>query len=82
MDTNYGEQLEKLINQQVYHFFEEIVERENLFPNYNRWELSVILRYHCRAVLGILQDFTEEDSKKLEDIVHLIFLLISGKISP
>lgn len=82
METNYGQELEVLIKQQVYRIFRKIAEKENLFPDYNRWELDLILHYHCHAVLGIMEDVVDENTEKLEEIVHLIFLLVSGKISP
>lgn len=72
METKYGQELEVLIKQQVYRLFRKIAEKENLFPDYNRWELDLILRYHCHAVLGIMEDMVYENTEKLEEIVHLI----------
>lgn len=82
MQTNYREELEQLLTQYVYRLFDQIVEDENLYQNCSRSELNLILRYHSQAILGILRNWTEEDSKNLEQIVHQIYLLMSGQISP
>lgn len=35
--------------------FESIVEEENLYRNYSRQELKLILRYHSHAIFGIFR---------------------------
>ena len=55
--------------QGTYELFESIVEEENLYQNYSRQELKLILRYHSYAIFGILQDWTPEDTKNLDMIV-------------
>lgn len=66
----------------AYELFEGIVEEENLYANYSRQELKLILRYHSRAILGLLQDWTLEDTRNLDTIVHEVYLLMMGKITP
>lgn len=82
MKTNYGEEIERLLTQYIYRFFEQIIETENLYKSCSRSELNLIIRYHSQAILGILRGWTEEDSRNLEQIVHQIYLLILGEISP
>lgn len=82
MQTNYGEELERSLTQYVYRFFEQVIETEHLYQNCSRFELNLIIRYHSQAILGILRSWTEEDSKNLERIVHEVYLLMSGEISP
>lgn len=82
MQTNYGEELERILEQYVYQLFDQIVESRNLYKNCSRSELNLILRYHSQAILGILRGWTEEDSRNLEQIVHQIYLLMIGEISP
>lgn len=82
MQTNYREELERIFTQYFYRLFAQIAESENLYQNCSRSELNLIIRYHSQAILGILRGWTEEDSEHLEQIVHLIYELIAGKISP
>ena len=56
--------------QGTYELFESIVEEENLYRNYSRQELKLILRY---------QDWTSEDTKNLDMIVHEVYLIMMGK---
>lgn len=82
MQTNYGDEIERLLKQQLYQMFERIVEEHNLYQNLSRAELKWVLRYHSYAIMGILRDWTDEDTKNLDQIVHEIYLLIMGKVSP
>ena len=68
--------------QGTYELFESIVEEENLYRNYSRQELKLILRYHSHAIFGILQDWTPEDTKNLDMIVHEVYLIMMGKNAP
>ena len=82
IESNYGKELEQTLVQGAYELFESIVEEENLYQNYSRQELKLILRYHSRAILGLFQDWTPEDTKNLDVIVHEVYLLVMGKIVP
>ena len=65
--------------QGTYELFESIVEEKNLYQNYSRQELKLILRYHSHAIFGIFQDWTPEDTKNLDMIVHEVYLIMMGK---
>ena len=41
--------------------------------------MKLILRYHSYAIFGILQDWTPEDTKNLDMIVHEVYLIMMGK---
>ena len=53
IESNYGKELEQTLMQGTYELFESIVEEENLYRNYSRQELKLILRYHSHAIFGI-----------------------------
>ena len=82
IESNYGKELEQTLMQGTYQLFESIVEEENLYQNYSRQELKLILRYHSHAIFGILQDWTPEDTKNLDMIVHEVYLIMMGKNAP
>ena len=82
MESNYGKELEQTLVQGAYELFEQIVEEENLYQSYGRQELKLLLRYHSRAILGLLQDWTPEDTRNLDAIVHEVYLIRMGKIVP
>ncbi len=82
MQSNYGDEFEKILKQQVYRMFQQVVDRENLYQNSSQFELKLILRYHSQAIWGILEEWTEEDTKNLDRIVHEVYLLMTGGITP
>lgn len=82
MQTNYGEEMERLLKQQLYQMFEQIVTEKNLYQSLGRSERTWVLRYHSYAIMGILQDWTEEDTNNLDQIVHAVYLLLTGRVSP
>lgn len=82
LESNYGSELEMLLKQHFYQMFEFLIDRDNLYRNRTRSEVKLILRYHCQAIMGLLREWTPEDTKNLDQIIHLIFLLITEGISP
>ena len=82
MQSNYGKEIEQMLVQNVYELFESVVEEQNLYQAYSRQEVKLILRYHSRAILGLLQDWTAEDTRNLDTIVHEVYQLMLGEIRP
>ena len=72
MESNYRSQLERLLTRSIYEFFEKIAGAGNLYQSFSRSKVKLILRYHSQAVIGILRQWTEEDTKNLDQIVHEI----------
>ena len=63
VESNYGKEVEQTLRRGTYELFEQIVEEENLYQNYGRQELKLLLRYHSSAILGLLQDWTPEEQR-------------------
>lgn len=82
MDSNYREELEQLFREYIHRFFTIVAETKNFYANCTRAESKIILRYHSQAILGLLQEWTEEDTEQLDQIVHTVFLLITTGIPP
>ena len=82
METNYRYELEQMLTQYTMHLFEQICDEEGLYQNCSRMEVNLILRYHCQAILGLLRNWTEADTKNLDQIVHVAYRLITEGISP
>ncbi len=82
IQTNYRDEVENLISDKLYQIFEQIAVEEEMYQNLSLPELKFVLRYHSQAILGILRGWNYEDTKNLDQIVHNIYLLITGGISP
>ena len=82
MQSNYGKEIEQILVQNVYELFERVVEEQNLYQTYSRQKVKLIMRYHSSAILGLLRDWTAEDTRNLDTIVHEVFLLMMGEIRP
>lgn len=82
METNYRCELEQMLTQYTMHLFEQICDEEGLYQNCSRMEANLILRYHCQAVMGLLRSWTEADTKNLDQIVHVVYRLMTEGISP
>lgn len=77
--SNYGAEMAKLLKQQMYQIFDEIFKKEGAYQSYSQEELELLKRYHFHAIIGILAEWTEEDTKNLDKIVHRVYLLLTGK---
>lgn len=82
MESNYREEFERLLTQYVQRLFEQVCDEEGLYENCTRFEVSLILRYHSQAIMGLLRTWTPADTKNLDQIVHTVFRLTTEGISP
>ena len=82
MQSNYGEEIERLLTRHIYQLFEQIAKDNGLYRNCSPAELNIIARYHSQAMIGLLREWSEEDTKNLDQIVHTVYLLMTGGISP
>lgn len=82
MDTSYRNELEQIFTQHIQRFFERICEDNNLYQNCTVLEVKLIVRYHSQAILGLLWNWTEADTRNLDQIVHTVFRLMREGISP
>ena len=82
MQSNYRDELAHLLTQNIYNLFEHIIESGNLYRSNSRLEVKLIIRYHCQAVLGLLREWTDEDTRNLDMIAHQVYVLMAGESSP
>lgn len=80
MKSNYGEELKQLLHQCFLHYFALASERKNFYPNCTRSQMKIILCYHSQAIMGLLEEWTEEDTAQLDQIVRTIYHIITAKI--
>ena len=71
METNYRDELERMLTQYTGKLFEYMCDEEGLYQGCSRWEAKLIFRYHCQAIIGLFLSWTEEDTKNLDKIVHV-----------
>lgn len=80
MESNYRQELECLLVNDLYRLFEESIDQQNLFQGYSRQETAFIIRYHAQAITGIFREWSDRDSDNLDQIVHLVYLMFTGGI--
>lgn len=82
LQTNYRDDIERIIEEQFYSFFLRVVEKRGLYPQCSYNDLKLVIRYHSQAILGMLKNWTEADREDLDHIIHIVHQLIVGEISP
>lgn len=82
MESNYRDELEKFLAQYIQRLFERVCDEEGLYQDCTRFEVKLILRYHSQAILGLLWGWTDADTKNLDQIVHVVYRLMTEGISP
>lgn len=82
MESNFRDELERLLEQNVQALFARVCDEEGLYQNCTRFESGVILRYHSQAILGLLRNWTENDTKNLDQVVHIAYRLMTEGIPP
>ena len=82
MDSNYGPELERLLRHYIRRFFIMASEHQNFYPECTHAEIKIIVRYHSQAIMGLLAEWTEEDTEQLDQIVHTVYRLTMEGIPP
>ncbi len=82
MQTNYREEIERLLMRHIYQLFEQTAKENGLYQNCDPDELKIITRYQSQAIIGLLREWSEEDTKNLDQIVHTVYLLMTEGIAP
>lgn len=82
MESKYREELERLLVEYIQRLFEHVCDEEGLYQDCTRIEVKLILRYHSQAIIGILRSWTEADTKNLDQIVSVVYRLMTEGISP
>ena len=70
IQTNYGPELRQMLFEGCYRFFEQAALRENVAEKLPNGDIRLFLRYHCHGIIGILQEWTDEDTQNLDRIAH------------
>lgn len=82
MKSNYRDELEQLLARQIQWLFERICDAEGLYPDCTRSEFELIVRYHSQAILGLFRNWSETDTKNLDQIVKVVFQLMTKGFPP
>lgn len=82
VQTNYGNEIEKLLDEFICNFFNRAAEKAGMYKQYSSVEKEFYLQYHCLAMKGLLERWTERDTQNIDFIVHQVHLLLMGMIKP
>lgn len=82
LQSNYGEEIEKILNDFIYDFFRTAMEKNEAYKEYSSKDKDFMLRYHCQAIIGILRGWTKEDTKDMDYIVRQIYSMLQGELHP
>lgn len=80
--SNYRDEMEKIMRETFYAFFEQAAAESGLYQNYSARDAGLIIRYHCGAIMGLLQSWTEKDTQDLDYIVHSVYRMLKGGMAP
>lgn len=82
MDSSYRAELEPMLRQYLQRFFFLLAENRQYYAQCSVAEVKIISRYHSLAVLGLLQEWTPQDAEQLDQIVHIVYHLMTDGIPP
>ena len=81
MQSTYGDEIARMLEEFFFDLFRKVVDAQHWYEGYSEKDKQFIMRYHCQAVLGMLRDWTKQDTQDVDYIVHQIYLLAMGKSS-
>lgn len=81
IQTNYGAELRQMLFDGCYRFFKQVAFQGNIAERYSEADVNLFLRYHCHAIIGILQEWTDDDTRNMDQIAHALNRFIEGSLS-
>lgn len=82
MGSAYRDEVERMVYQYTERYFSLVAEGKNFYLDCTRLETKIIIRYHSQAIFGLLKDWTEDDTRHLNQIVHTVYRLMMEGIPP
>lgn len=80
IQSNYGPELDRMLSEHLKDLFAQIAEEEHAYQSLDTFERKLIIRYHTQAVIGLLREWSADDTANLDRIVHEVYLIISGRL--
>lgn len=81
-NTKYADEMQRIMQDILRSLINEAVEERNLYSGLSRDELEIVMRYHAQAIIGFLREWTADDTQNIDLIVHVVYQILSGSLSP
>lgn len=82
MRSNYGPEFRRLLRQGFRRYFALASQQSKLYAGYSHAQLQILQRYHCQAILGLLEEWTDADTEQLDQIVHTVYHIMTTPLPP
>ena len=79
--TQESAELRQMLFDGCYRFFKQVAFQGNVAERYPAADVNLFLRYHCHAIIGILQEWTDDDTRNVDQIAHVLNRFIEGSLS-
>ena len=80
MKTNYSDALERILMDELHKIVKQVAEYLELYQQYPHEDVDLMIRYHSHAVVGLLLEWTDEDTKNIDYIVHMVCKTLFGNL--
>lgn len=80
MKSNYSDAIERILIEEFHKFVEQVAQQLQFYQQYTAEDVKLMIRYHSRAVIGLLLDWSDEDTKNIDHIVHMVYKTLVGNI--
>lgn len=80
MQSNYGAEIEQILSDRLMDMFARIAGEEGFGRQFSEFERRLMLRYHTQAVIGLLREWTDQDTADLDAIVGAVYHIIKSQL--
>ncbi len=70
--SNYGEEIKQILEKKIIHIFQEKASESE--TQTDEIDKNMICRYHCYAMIGLLNNWTDDDTNNIDRIAHNVYL--------
>lgn len=77
LSSSYSDELENILWKNMQEIFRCAAEQKGYLLNSESYEQNLVMRYHCHAVMGLIRQWSEEDTKNIDKIAHAVSTIMS-----
>ena len=82
MSTNYKDEIDRILIEHFYKLSDRIVIAKSLYKECNIVELSLVKKYQCHGFIGMISQWSDEDTKNMDQIINAMYKIMIGEIRP
>lgn len=82
LNTNYRDEVGSMFIEGIRTYLIKLLEKNGSSQKMSISDMKIALNYHAYAIAGILQEWSEQDTRNMDQVIHQVCQLMAGELIP